>query len=85
MVCQTNYEEGNGIYGGECKGIGDEGISKDFNSKKVTCLHITDGKKTWRGATEDILDTQCYFHGDKYLKYIKEEKYVRTYFSNLSL
>ena len=64
-VCQDNYINKNGVIGGKCKSISDVGKSVDFNSN-VKCLHFTDGKNSWKGATEKSIAEQCYYHGQAY-------------------
>ena len=67
QVCKSkDYEESNGFYGGVCDGTDDEGISMDFKTK-MTCLHITNGKKTWRGALREDSNGACsHLYEDKF-------------------
>ena len=61
----------NKLFGNECEDANDGGILIDFenNSKeKVSCLHFTDGQRSWRGIVEGEIKPKCFYHGSKVIK-----------------
>ena len=69
-VCRKGKREygwRGGLFGGECGKSDKEGFLKDFDKGKnglenVSCLHFTDGIRSWRGAINKTIEDKCYFN-----------------------
>ena len=65
---KKDYKWQGGLFGGECgKGRNQEGRLVDFDNKgkngeNVSCLHFSDGIRSWRGAIDKTIEDKCYFN-----------------------